>query len=60
VKQILSLSSTDKHVGWVVSERFINMPVEIMAPMYTMLTDELKNAVKEVTYSGMWCVSAFI
>ncbi|CAO3622576.1 unnamed protein product [Mucor fragilis] len=47
VKQILSLSSADKHVGWVVSERFINMPVEIMAPMYTMLTDELKNAVKE-------------
>ncbi|KAG2198998.1 hypothetical protein INT46_005538 [Mucor plumbeus] len=47
VKKILSLSSTDKHVGWVVSERFINMPVEIMAPMYTMLQEELKNAVKE-------------
>ncbi|CEP08330.1 hypothetical protein [Parasitella parasitica] len=47
VKEILSLSSTDKHVGWVISERFINMPVEIMAPMYTMLQEELKNAVKE-------------
>lgn len=34
-------------MGWVVSERFINMPVEIMAPMYTMLQQELKNAIKE-------------
>ncbi|KAI8636527.1 p21-C-terminal region-binding protein-domain-containing protein [Parasitella parasitica] len=47
VKEILSLASADMHVGWVVSERFINMPVEIMAPMYTMLQEELKNAVKE-------------
>lgn len=46
VKKILSLS-TDKHVGWVVSERFINMPVEIMAPMYSMLQEELKKAVSE-------------
>lgn len=48
VKKILSLS-TDKHVGWVVSERFINMPVEIMAPMYNMLQEELKRAVSEVS-----------
>lgn len=47
VKKILSLS-TDKHVGWVVSERFINMPVEIMAPMYTMLQEEIKKAVVAV------------
>ena len=47
VKKILSLSS-EHHVGWVVSERFINMPVEIMAPMYTMLQEELKKAVTEV------------
>ncbi|KAI8063354.1 p21-C-terminal region-binding protein-domain-containing protein [Gilbertella persicaria] len=47
VKDILSLESGDKHVGWVVSERFINMPVEIMAPMYTMLQEELKKAVEE-------------
>ncbi|KAG2232559.1 p21-C-terminal region-binding protein-domain-containing protein [Thamnidium elegans] len=46
VKKILSLT-TDKNVGWVVSERFINMPVEIMAPMYNMLQEELKKAVKE-------------
>lgn len=48
IKQILSLNSTDKHVGWVVSERFINMPVEIMAPMYNMLQEEINNAVKQV------------
>lgn len=47
VKQILSLTS-DKHVGWVVSERFINMPVEIMAPMYNMLQEEINNAIKQV------------
>ncbi|OBZ89141.1 Protein BCP1 [Choanephora cucurbitarum] len=47
VKKILSLNSEDQHLGWVVSERFINMPVEIMAPMYSMLQEELKKAVEE-------------
>ncbi|KAI7900802.1 p21-C-terminal region-binding protein-domain-containing protein [Cokeromyces recurvatus] len=47
VNDILSLNLEDKHVGWVVSERFINMPVEIMAPMYNMLQEEVKNAVKQ-------------
>ncbi|KAG2208539.1 hypothetical protein INT47_010235 [Mucor saturninus] len=54
VKKILSLS-TDKHVGWVVSERFINMPVEIMAPMYTMLQEEIKKAViADEPYAFEW------
>ncbi|KAI8362598.1 p21-C-terminal region-binding protein-domain-containing protein [Blakeslea trispora] len=47
IKKILSLASEDQHLGWVVSERFINMPVEIMAPMYSMLQEELKKAVEE-------------
>ncbi|KAI9478585.1 MAG: p21-C-terminal region-binding protein-domain-containing protein [Benjaminiella poitrasii] len=47
VKDILSLESEDKQVGWVVSERFINMPVEIMAPMYNMLQVEVNKAVQQ-------------
>ncbi|KAI9320223.1 p21-C-terminal region-binding protein-domain-containing protein [Dichotomocladium elegans] len=43
VEKILSPDS-DKHVGWVVSERFINMPFEVMPPMYTMMQDETKQA----------------
>ncbi|CAN3356808.1 protein Bcp1p [Diutina catenulata] len=30
-----------KSLGWVVSERLINMPVEVMPPMYQMLLDEM-------------------
>ncbi|KAI8987881.1 p21-C-terminal region-binding protein-domain-containing protein [Mycotypha africana] len=55
VKEMLSLESTDKHIGWIISERFINMPVEIMAPMYNMLTEELKNVVaKKEPYDFEW------
>ncbi|KAF7730572.1 Mss4p nuclear export [Apophysomyces ossiformis] len=39
-------------VGWVVSERFINMPVEIMPPMYTMLQQEIAQA--EEPYAFDW------
>ncbi|KAI8886435.1 hypothetical protein K501DRAFT_177673 [Backusella circina FSU 941] len=46
VQDILSLS-TEKQLGWVVSERFINMPVEIMPPMYSMLQEETQKAIKE-------------
>ncbi|CAK9436835.1 uncharacterized protein LODBEIA_P13570 [Lodderomyces beijingensis] len=31
-------------VGLIVSERLINMPVEVVPPMYKMLLDEMKNA----------------
>ncbi|KAI9246132.1 p21-C-terminal region-binding protein-domain-containing protein [Sporodiniella umbellata] len=36
-----------EQVGWVVSERFVNMPVEIMPPMYAMLQEETKKAVEQ-------------
>lgn len=36
------------HVGLVLSERLINMPVQIMPPMYRMLSDEIDEAIKEV------------
>ncbi|KAG0170554.1 Mss4p nuclear export [Apophysomyces sp. BC1015] len=45
VNNILGLNADA--VGWVVSERFINMPVEIMPPMYTMLQQELAQAVEK-------------
>jgi protein BCP1 len=34
-------------VGLVLSERFINMPHQIVPPLYTMLQDELAEAVKQ-------------
>ncbi|KAF9261954.1 hypothetical protein L218DRAFT_904817 [Marasmius fiardii PR-910] len=37
-------SQTQNHVGFVICERLINMPVETVPPMYRMLTEELKNA----------------
>ncbi|KAF8878432.1 p21-C-terminal region-binding protein-domain-containing protein [Infundibulicybe gibba] len=38
-------SQTQNHVGFVFCERLINMPVQVIPPMYKMLTDELKWAV---------------
>ncbi|KAG2134571.1 p21-C-terminal region-binding protein-domain-containing protein [Suillus bovinus] len=35
------------HVGLVLCERLINMPVPVIPPMYRMLVDELKDAVEE-------------
>ncbi|KAH0838762.1 p21-C-terminal region-binding protein-domain-containing protein [Lanmaoa asiatica] len=35
------------HVGLVLSERLINMPVQVMPPMYRMLSEEIDEAVKE-------------
>ncbi|KAL0075942.1 p21-C-terminal region-binding protein-domain-containing protein [Phycomyces blakesleeanus] len=56
VTDILSLKkSSGNSVGWIVSERFINMPVEIMPPMYSMLQQELKQAVeKKEPYDFEW------
>ncbi|PVH13502.1 uncharacterized protein CXQ87_001607 [Candidozyma duobushaemuli] len=31
-------------VGWIVSERLINMPVEVVPPMYKMLSEEMEKA----------------
>ncbi|KAI5120873.1 hypothetical protein M0805_008245 [Coniferiporia weirii] len=33
---------TQNHVGFVFSERLINMPVQVVPPMYRMLADEIK------------------
>ncbi|KAK7019726.1 Mss4p nuclear export [Paramarasmius palmivorus] len=40
-------NQTENHVGLVICERLINMPVETVPPMYRMLTEELKNAVAQ-------------
>lgn len=35
------------HVGLVISERLINMPVQVVPPMYRMLADEIKWAIDD-------------
>jgi len=35
------------HVGLIVSERLINMPVQVMPPMYRMLSEEMQRAISE-------------
>ncbi|EGN92707.1 hypothetical protein SERLA73DRAFT_65334, partial [Serpula lacrymans var. lacrymans S7.3] len=49
---LLSLLGPDalnspNHVGLVLSERLINMPVQVAPPMYRMLVDEMKWAVED-------------
>lgn len=41
------LRGTD-HVGFVFSERVINIPVQVVPPMYKMLVDEIKWAIDDV------------
>ncbi|GJJ09392.1 hypothetical protein Clacol_003614 [Clathrus columnatus] len=41
------LSSSDRHVGLIVSERLINIPVETVPPMYQMLSKEIQLAIDE-------------
>ncbi|KAI0034965.1 p21-C-terminal region-binding protein-domain-containing protein [Vararia minispora EC-137] len=38
---------SSNHVGYVFSERLINMPVQVMPHMYRMLVDELRAAVEQ-------------
>ncbi|KAJ8088850.1 Mss4p nuclear export [Marasmius tenuissimus] len=40
-------SQTENHVGLVICERLINMPVETVPPMYRMLTEELKMVISQ-------------
>jgi protein BCP1 len=40
--------SSSHHIGLVLSERLINMPVQVIPPMYRMLADEINWAVEEV------------
>ena len=42
-----ALQSTN-HVAFVFSERLINMPVQIVPPMYRMLADEIQWAIDDV------------
>ncbi|CAE6336782.1 unnamed protein product [Rhizoctonia solani] len=39
-----ALDASNRHTGLVISERLINMPPQIMPPMYRMLRDELASA----------------
>lgn len=41
------LLTGDSHVGLVFSERFINMPTEIAPPLFSMLIDEVADAVED-------------
>lgn len=43
IRQICSPGSKDR-VGIIFSERLINMPTELMPPMYKMLLEEMKNS----------------
>ena len=40
--------ASPNHVGILVSERLINMPVQVVPPTYRMLADEIKWAIEEV------------
>lgn len=44
----LSTQLRDGHVGLVLSERLVNMPVQVMGPMYQMLAEEMDTAIAEV------------
>ncbi|KAF9437732.1 Mss4p nuclear export [Entomortierella beljakovae] len=46
LKELLG-SGSKKEVGLVISERFINMPVETAPPMWKMMLDEVKGATAE-------------
>ncbi|KAK0204223.1 p21-C-terminal region-binding protein-domain-containing protein [Desarmillaria ectypa] len=53
-------SQTESHVGFVLCERLINMPVQVIPPMYRMLMDELKRAINDnepYTFSHLIVVS---
>ncbi|QRW05880.1 hypothetical protein RhiLY_04879 [Ceratobasidium sp. AG-Ba] len=42
-----ALAASNHHTGLIISERLINMPPQIMPPMYKMLEDEIQWAVEE-------------
>ena len=44
-------STAEAHVGLVICERLVNMPVQIIPPMYSMLLEELRNALSAVRVS---------
>lgn len=44
---LLDNSSPSTQIGLILTERFINMPHEIVPPMYTMLLEEITWAIQE-------------
>lgn len=47
LKELLS-SSAPSHTGLILTERLINVPAEIVPPMYKMLLEEISWAIEEV------------
>lgn len=43
IRQVCSTASKDR-VGLILSERLVNIPTEIMPPMYKLLNEEMKNS----------------
>ncbi|GAP84718.1 putative bcp1-like protein [Rosellinia necatrix] len=41
------LLASGQHVGLILSERLINMPAEVAPPLYSMLVEEIKDAVED-------------
>ena len=41
-------SQSEAHIGLVLCERLVNMPVPVIPPMYKMLADEVKWAIADV------------
>ncbi|KAF8642846.1 hypothetical protein AX16_009354 [Volvariella volvacea WC 439] len=53
-------SQSEKHVGLVLCERLINMPVQVIPPMYKMLKDEMQWAIDDgepYTFSHLIIIS---
>ena len=40
--------ASPSQVGLILCERLVNMPVQVIPPMYRMLTDEIKWAIDDV------------
>lgn len=43
-----STAAAPRHVGLVISERLVNMPAQVVPPMYRMLAEELQWAKDDV------------
>lgn len=47
LKPLLAPDSPTGHVGLILTERLVNMPVQVVPPMYKMLLEEIEWAVQE-------------
>lgn len=45
-----STASNPRHVGLVLNERLVNMPVQVVPPMFKMLEEELQWALEDVRF----------